>query len=178
MFATSGPLIGFLCGGFFILLFAGVGGFLIYKSFRDRKKAETSQSWPSTPGQITEARVARSRRTDSEGDADYSYAPAIQYTYQVGGQEYSGNNITFGFRQSFSSQAKAEAALARFPTGGQVTVYYDPSNPGEAVLERKAGSSTLSLVLGIVFLVISLCLGCPVLLYLLVGVWSTSTVSP
>jgi hypothetical protein len=178
MSTTIGPLIGFLCGGFFILLFAGVGAFLIYKSFRDRKKADTSQTWPSTPGQITEARVVRSRRTDSEGDVDYSYAPAIQYTYQVGGQEYTGDNITFGFRQTFGSQAKAEAALARFPTGGQVTVYYDPNNPGEAVLERKAGGSTLSLVLGIVFLVISLCLGCPVLLYLLLGVWSTSTVSP
>ena len=178
MSTTIGPLIGFLCGGFLILLFAGVGGFLIYKSFRDRNKAEISQSWPSTPGQITEARVDRSRRTDSEGDVDYSYAPAIEYTYQVGGQEYSGHNITFGFRKSSSSHAKAEAALARFPIGGQVTVYYDPNNPGEAVLERKAGGSTLSLVLGIVFLVISLCLGCPVLFYLLTGAVSSVTTSP
>jgi hypothetical protein len=48
-----------------------------------------------------------------------------------------------------------------------VTVYYNPNNPSEAVLERAAGGSVLGIVIGIIFLLVSLCVGCPVLGYLL-----------
>ncbi len=111
MSSTIGPLFGLLCVGIIVLVFAGGGIFLIVKSFRDRTKAEASQGWPSTLGQIAAARVNRSTRTDSEGDMDYSYTPAVQYTYQVGGQEYNGRNIIFGFQQSFGSQASFCAAV-------------------------------------------------------------------
>jgi hypothetical protein len=39
-------------------------------------------------------------------------------------------------------------------------VYYNPDDPSDAVLERQAGGATLSLVIGIVFMVIGLSLGC------------------
>jgi len=81
----------------------------------------------------------------------------------VAGQEYKGDKITFGFTQGYGNYAKAQAALARYPLGAQVTVYYNPANPTDAVLERKAGGSTISLVLGIIFILVSLCLGCPVI---------------
>ncbi len=158
----TGLLIGLLCGGGIILLFAGVGVFLIYTSYKGRQKAGESQKWPSTAGQIVEARVTRSMHTDSDGDTSYSYAPYVRYTYQVAGQEFTGDKITFGFKQTHSQEQKANQALARFPMGGQVSVYYDPTNPAEAVLERTAGGSTVSLVLGIVFLAVSACIGCPV----------------
>jgi hypothetical protein len=48
-------------------------------------------------------------------------------------------------------------------------VFYDPNNPADAVLERKAGGSNVSLMIGVVFLVIGLCLGCPLLAALLVA---------
>ncbi|MBA4379859.1 MAG: hypothetical protein C0393_04105 [Anaerolinea sp.] len=159
-------LIGFCCGGIFILAFAGAGVFLLIKSFKDRKKAEASQGWPATQGQIIEARIAESTSTDSDGDTSTSYSPAVEYTYSVAGQEYKGNKITFGFTQGYGNYAKAQAALARYTLGAQVTVYYDPANPADAVLERKAGGSTISLVLGIIFILISLCLGCPVIVML------------
>jgi hypothetical protein len=168
-------MIGLLCGGLFILVFAAAGVFLIIQSIRSRKKAETSQSWPATSGQITDARVEHHTSTDSEGDRSDHYTPKVSYTYQVLGQAYEGNKIGFGFQQSFGSQGKAQAALTRFPVGGQATVYYDPNNPAEAVLERKAGGSTVSLILGIVFLVISLCLGCPILFVIVTNLFNVST---
>ena len=81
----------------------------------------------------------------------------------MAGQEYKGDKITFGFTQGYGRYAKAQAALASYPLGAQVNVYYDPANPADAVLERKAGGNTLAMVLGIILLAISLCLGCPVL---------------
>jgi hypothetical protein len=166
-------MIGLLCGGLFVLGFAGIGAFLIYQSVRSRRKADASQSWPATSGQITEAHVSHHTSTDSDGDISEHYTPKVKYTYQAIGQEYEGTNIGFGFQQSFGNPGKAQATLARFPVGGQVTVYYDPNNPAEAVLERKAGGSTVKLVLGIIFLAISLCLGCPGLVALVLAPWTT-----
>jgi hypothetical protein len=156
-------LFGLFCGGIFILAFAGAGVFLLVKSFKDRKKAEASQGWPTTQGQIIAARISESTSTDSDGDRSTSYSPAVEYTYNVAGQEYKGNKVAFGFTQGYGRYAKAQAALARYPLGAQVTVFYDPANPADAVLERKAGGSTISLVMGIIFILVSLCLGCPVI---------------
>ena len=174
MQADLGAIIGLVCGGFFVLAFAAAGGFLIYQTIQSRKKADASQAWPSTLGQVTEARVSRHTSTDADGDTSESFTPLVRYRFQVAGQEYEGKKITFGFQQSFSNQAKAQAALETFPVGRQVSVYYDPNNPSDAVLERKAGGSTLGLVLGIIFLVISLCLGCPGLTFALLGAFSSS----
>ncbi|MBN1536535.1 MAG: DUF3592 domain-containing protein [Anaerolineales bacterium] len=169
----SGMLIGAICGGGFILIFAGLGVFLIYSAIKGRQKAGESQQWPSTAGQIAEARVTRSMHTDSDGDTSYSYAPHVRYTYQVGGQEFTGDKITFGFTKTHSSESKAQQALSRFPLGGQVSVYYNPASPEEAVLERTAGGSTVGMVIGIVFLLVSICVGCPLVGGLLYNVLST-----
>ena len=163
----SGALIGGLCGIIFVLVFAGIGGFLIYRSLQNRKRAEASQNWPSTLGMMAESRVTRSTSTDSDGDTSESYSPHVEYTYQVGGQEYRGKDITFGFKQGFGSPNKAEEVIARYPAGGSVTVYYDPSNPQKAVLERKAGGFGASLAIGIIFLIVGLCLACPGVVILL-----------
>lgn len=169
----TGLLFGLICGGGIILLFAGIGVFLIYTSIKGRQKAGESQKWPSTAGQIIEARVTRSTHTDTDGDTSVSYAPYVRYTYQVAGQEYTGEKITFGFKQTHNQEQKAQQALARFPLGGQVSVYYDPANPAEAVLKRTAGGSTVSLVLGIFFLAVSACIGCPVVAMILYNTLST-----
>jgi hypothetical protein len=169
---SSGALIGGLCGIVFVLVFAGIGAFLIYRSLQNRKRAEASQGWPSTLGVVAESRVTRSTSTDSEGDTSVSYSPHVEYTYQVGGKEYRGKDITFGFKQGYGSPAKAEEVTARYPEGGSVTVYYDPANPQKAVLERRAGGFGASLAIGIIFLAIGLCLACPGAVFLLAGMTS------
>ena len=169
-----GLVIGLLCGCFFVLVFIGVGAFLIFQSIRSQRKAESSRAWPAIAGRLIDAQVSHHTSTDSDGDTSHHYTPKIRYSYQVAGQYYEGNKIGFGFQQSYSSQAKAQAALSRFPPSGEVSVYYDPQNPAEAVLERKAGGSTASWMIGIVFLVIGLCLGCPGMVTLLVASLSAS----
>jgi hypothetical protein len=153
-------IFGAICAVVFILGFIGVGIFLIYRSMQSRKRVEASQGWPSTVGQITESRVAHSTHTDSEGDSNDSYTPYVTYTYQVAGQEYTGRDIAFGFKQGYNNASKAEAVVGKYPLGAQVSVYYDPADPQKAVLERQAGGFGIGLALGIIFLVIGACLGC------------------
>jgi hypothetical protein len=173
MESIVGPLIGMLCGGLFLLLFLGLGIFLIYRTQQSKKKAELSQNWPATQGQITDARVSRSVDTDSDGSTSTTYSAKVAYTYQVGGQDYNGHNITFGFNPSYSSQSKAQATIARYQVGSQVPVYYDPSNPSDAVLARQASGSNASMILGIIFIVIGVCLACPVMAITLTSVLSS-----
>jgi hypothetical protein len=169
MSENLGLVIGLLCGGFFVLVFIGVGALLVYQSIRSRKKAETSQSWPATTGQITDAHVSHHTSTDSDGDTSDHYSPKVRYSYQVAGQSYEGNKIGFGFQQSFGNASKAQAAITRYPVGGQISVFYDPNNSADAVLERKAGGSNASLMIGVVLLIIGLCMGCPGLAALLIA---------
>lgn len=169
---STGVILVVFGGLVFVLVFAGIGAFLLYRSLQTRKRAEASQNWPSTLGQVVESRVTHSTSIDSEGGSSDTYSPVVEYTYQVGGQEYRGKDIAFGFKQGYGSPGKAEAVTARYPEGGSVTVYYDPANPKQAVLERKVGGFGVGLAIGIIFLLIGLCLGCPGTVLLLSGMAS------
>lgn len=165
-------VFGMVCGAGVLLLFIGIGAFLIFKSIQERKKADASQSWHSTSGQILEARVDRSTHTDSDGDTSNSYTPKVEYSYEIAGASYHGKKISFGLAQGYNSAHKAQEIIARYPLSRQVIVYYDPANPSDAVLERKAGSFTTTMILGIIFLVLGLCVGCPILGGLVINLFS------
>lgn len=155
-----GYVLGAVCGGLVLLAMLAGGGYLIYSSISNKKKAAASQSWPSAPGIITNLDVRRSTSTDSDGDTTITYTPVIEYDYDVIGQTYHGSRVAFGAVTGYSSQGKAQEALIPYAIGGTVTVYYNPDNPSEAVLEQKAKSTTLTLVIGIVLILLALCAGC------------------
>jgi hypothetical protein len=172
---STGILIAVLCGGGLVLIFIGIGVYLIYYSRRVRRQAGSSQGWPGTEGQITRASIRHSLRSDSEGNSTDSYSPDVEYSYQVNGLHYAGEKIAFGATPSFSSDQKAQSTLSRYPVGGRVTVFYDPANPAESVLEKRSIGTNASLILGIIFLIVGLCLTCPAIFILLTGVFSTVT---
>ena len=76
---------------------------------------------------------------------------------------FTGEKISFGLTEATARSARAEQTLQKYPVDKQVTVYYNPNNPSEAVLERRAGGGAAGWVVGIVFLVAGLCFGCLVL---------------
>lgn len=152
------------CGGFFVLCLAAIGIFLIMFSLRSRRKAEASQGWPSVPGQVTAAVIKRSVSTDDDGHTQVSYYPAVEYAYQVGEQSYLGKRLAFGGVMAYKSEARAATVLQRYPAGAQVTVYYDPEKPADAVLERTAGGFKWGLAVGVVCLLLGVCIACPLLI--------------
>jgi hypothetical protein len=169
----TGAIIMTVCGGFFFLVFLGLGIFLIYRTQQSKKKAQLSQNWPATQGQITDSHVSRSVDTDSDGSTSTAYSAQVAYTYQVLGQAYNGSKIAFGFNPSYSNQSKAQATAARYPVGSAVAVYYDPANPSDAVLERQASGSNVALILGIIFIVVGVCIACPLVLFAVTSAFST-----
>lgn len=127
-------------GVFFIVFNAVFLGILFFM----RRKAAAVSQWPSTIGTVSLSTLQRRRSSNNRGFVSY---PVVQYSYQVGGQTYQGQKIAPGPEVGGSG---ASAVIARYPIGAQVTVYYDPQNPADAVLEQKAPAQwILWLVLGI-----------------------------
>jgi hypothetical protein len=160
------PLIfGLVCGGFFLLFTLGGGIALILYSQNSKKKAGASLQWPSAPGSITISQVRESVSTDEDGGTSISYYPHVEYTYTVDGQTYTSKQVAFGGVKGFNDTARAQTDLAKYPVGARVQVYYNPQKPGEAVLERVAGSGAkTAMIMGIILLVLSVLIACPMLI--------------
>jgi hypothetical protein len=154
-------ILGIGCLGVFLLVFGGGGVYMIYLSRKSKAQAQSSQIWPGITGRVTCSEVGESTSTDSDGDSHTSYHPRVEYSYQVAGQEFSGKRITFGVVKGSSNPRGAQAVLAKYPLGAAATVFYNPGNPADAVLEKQASGTNTMLVLGIVFLAVAACLALP-----------------
>jgi hypothetical protein len=147
-------ILGFVCLGIFLLVFVGAGIYALTLYAREKKKGAETQTWPAVSGRVVEAYVAEDVQVDSEGDRNRVFAPRVVYEYEVNGQTYRGDRLRIGIESFSGSRRRVEQELARYPVGSAVTVYYNPANPAEAVLQRGAGSKA-ALVIGITFLVIA-----------------------
>lgn len=117
--------------------------FLAVIFFMRRKMAAVSQ-WPSTMGTVNSSYLER--RSSSEGGS--TNYPVVQYSYQVGGQAYQNSKRAPGPEIGGTGAGKV---VERYPVGAQVMVFYNPQNPSDAVLERKAPAQWLMWLLLIVF---------------------------
>jgi hypothetical protein len=96
-----------------------------------QRKMNAIQGWASTMGTVSNSYLQR-RRSSKGGSVNY---PVVQYSYQAGGQPYHGSKIAPGMAVGGTGAGRV---VQRYPAGAQVMVFYDPQNPSDAVLERKA----------------------------------------
>jgi len=164
---TGLEIFGLLCMGIFILVFLGGGIYLIYRSVKDKQKAKLSLSWPSTVGKVIESRVVESHST-SDGDTTTTYKPYVKYEYQVVGETFTSDKLSIGPAVSTSNYRKSQEKVNRMPVGSTLTVFYNPDDPTDAVLEQRS-NTTVMLILGIVFTVIGLCVILPIVIIMTVN---------
>ena len=98
----------------------------LYKYYKFFKKGFSSYSWPTTEGTINTSYVAR---------VDRSYKPIIKYSYSVMGTQYYYNQIYIGSTGISGMKWGANRTVGRHPVGKKAIVYYDPTNPDQAILE-------------------------------------------
>ena len=58
--------------------------------------------------------------------------PGVRFEYRISGTRYTGDRVSYG---GHSPGIGAAEIAARYPLGAAVTVWYDPGQPGKAVLE-------------------------------------------
>ena len=88
-----------------------------------------TSDWDPVDGIITDSGVDES--TDGEGGTTYCLWVEYQYTYD--NETYDGNVLSFSKDNSCSSWS--EDADEDYPAGKEITVYVNPDNPYDAVLE-------------------------------------------
>jgi hypothetical protein len=144
--ATSAANEGVAASGS-IALVAGIllGGFMIYMSIVNGRKAKASLTWTSVPGNV----VFSGMVTDGS-DPDKFY-PSVTYNYTVNGQTFQSSRVGF-------NGVKSKKMLAKYPKGSCVEVFFDPSKPSTAVLEQ-GGSTRIGMLVGVAVILGSLVIG-------------------
>ncbi len=123
----------------------GLGALLI--GGRPVMRLAESAGWPTAPGEVVESRVEPVTVSGMAGDIA-RWQPIITYTYEVDGQMYTNDAVTFREGHTFNAQAEAEAVTARYAPGQSVEVAYQPGDPQNAVLERRVPTESYLIAAG------------------------------
>jgi hypothetical protein len=100
-------------------------------------------SYSTTTGRVTQSEIKK-----VEGDDGPTYRPDIKYTYSVAGREHTADRYRYG--EWSAGRGRAEGVAATHPVGSEVSVYYAPADPSDAVL--KVGLEGMDLFLAMFML--------------------------
>jgi hypothetical protein len=116
-------------GGWIVVAFAlAFPGIIAVATVVKLGEAKRAQSWTRASGRITRSELATETRQDRKVQV-----PRIEYEYKVGFHTLVGKRVSFA---ELLAGPQAKEAIARYPVGASVPVYFNPANPSEAVIER------------------------------------------
>jgi hypothetical protein len=137
-----------LIGIAFILFGIGLFYLMIEYSSSQFDKKSLRAEWPTTQGYVLSSDVELQAPSDDNLDI------RVQFSYQVNGtmytriQQWPVGEALFG-----TNPPEADAAQQKYSPGKKVTVYYNPDDPTNAVLEpRAADFGWLAYPLGLAFI--------------------------
>ena len=143
-----------------IVAIAGaLGLFCLAAGLWNMRHPRLARPWLRTTGTIVTSTTEEFRDTATSHSTRTCYRPVIEYRYRVGPQEYHGTVGNSAVTVSISSgKAQAEAAVARYPAGLEVEVFYDPQNHAQSGLDVDTGmmlDGRASLIVALVLLAIA-----------------------
>jgi hypothetical protein len=125
-------------GRIFLILFGlpffGIGVWMLWSISSGFTDAWQMQSW-----QPTVARLIQAGYNSHSGDDSYTYEAYAIYAYTIGGQEFTSDRVSItggadnigGYQQDMGR--KLSGAFSR---GEAITIYVDPDDPREAIIDR------------------------------------------
>ena len=125
-------------------------------------KQSAITGWPSVTGKVTKNTIITKGTSRYSGNPMF-FIPEILYEYEVKGSTYSSDTVKYSFlppKRWYSGKDLAEERVKAYPLDGEVTVYYNPRDPAEAVLETDGSNLWIGILifggflgaLGLVFL--------------------------
>jgi hypothetical protein len=130
----------------FFGLFASIGLSALLFSLWSLYVTNQSKTWPSTTGTILKAYCSASISANSP----QTWTRHVRYTYHAGGKTYKSAREYFGIRIS------SRDCVPGYSKGQAVTVFFNPADPGEAVLKPGANTSAkFGIVFGLLFMAFS-----------------------
>lgn len=129
----------------YLLLILGA----FYFTFSVVPKAINSNDWPQAQGQVTNSEVVQRSRTHRSGKRITVYSAKIQYQYNVNDNLFTNYQLKWADR---NGPAQAQQDMNKhYPTGANITVFYNPEKPSESVLQK--GLSLDYMLVGLFLLV-------------------------
>lgn len=110
--------------------------------------ANASNDWPAVTGTVQNVRVTWSTSSTDPSNANRDYIYEINYDYLVDDVAYDGDRYSLGngsnaAPRNYDSEEEARSAAYEVYTPGRdVTVYYNPADPSQAVLAPGANTGT------------------------------------
>jgi len=123
--------------------FVALGGVFALEAVGLRRQGRAYARWPVASGRILGTRrdVELVENNDDRRDGrrheqyDTFFGTTVSYAYQVAGRDYRSTRLYAGRPVLSGSPKIAEAIIAKYPPGASVSVFYNPANPAEAMLE-------------------------------------------
>lgn len=138
---------------FIYLILAAFPALIIFAAAYKFLEVWKASRWPKAQGRVvvstSEARSVKSMDAKSNDTERRTFAKIV-YEFTVAGRKYRGDRVSIG--EDLGNFQVAET-IAKYPRGKEVTVYYNPVNPTQAVLERDVPPGIFK---GIVILVLVL----------------------
>jgi len=125
----------FWCGITSVFLVISLGAIL--------KHRDAQRRFASTQGVVLSSEVKTER---GDGDSGPTYFPCIKYRYSVGGRQYVSTRYAYGMG-STSEFGYVQTVVSEHPPGRKVRVWYDPDDPGEAILQLEVPGGLYFLLL-------------------------------
>ena len=122
-----------------LLWFAlAIDGAILLTAIVKWRKVDAARSWRAVTGRIVKSaaearRVSKTRLDSMVENSEVRNFAAVSYAFNVGDARYHGSRVSFAADRGNGGIAEM---LKRYPAGMEVTVYYDPSNPADCVLDR------------------------------------------
>lgn len=115
-----------------VLVFVAVPGVMLVEQHQQLSRAQ------AVPATVTSSEVVRVDA--STDDAGWEYEPRVEYTYEVDGTTYTSRELFPGATETrqYSFESEAAEVADQFPAGTTVEAYYDPADPAESFLIRRA----------------------------------------
>ncbi len=139
----------------FLILFGAVFalvGLLVLKPIfiTPLQKTNAAKTWNSVSATVVSSKVKSHTSDDST-----TYSPYIAYRYEVGGEEYLGDQYTF-MGGSSSGRGGKEEIVRQYPKGHTFNVYVNPDDPSESVINREASKNLLFGLIPLVFVFVGI----------------------
>ena len=119
----------------FFGLFAAMGTmFFVIATVLPLWQIYSAKSWIDVPCRILSSEVG-----ESQGEDGPTYRVDITYSYEFGGQSYTGDRYDFSSGSSSGYEGKARI-VERYPVGLDTECYADPDKPERSVINRAPGA--------------------------------------
>jgi len=131
-----------IISGLFSLLLGLVG---LWTGFKQLKNRAVLNRWSTTKGKVIE-RGTYKPNTPGSGPPAFRHAPLVKYVYEVDGKEFFNNSIHPKRIQlpARNTLKWAQKRADSFPD--DVTVHYNPADPGESYLIQTKASILYTVV--------------------------------